>query len=140
MQIRLHAPQDRSLLPSLFAAIDEALASAGIDRALAVDVQLVTEEVVCNAIEHGARPGVEHEVTVDITINDDRITLHFRDDGHPFDPLSQPEPDLDADIDGRPIGGLGVHMVRTLADEIAYVREDRHNVLHVVLLRPIAGA
>ena len=39
-----------------------------------------------------------------------------------------------------PIGGLGVHMVRTLADEIAYVREDRHNVLHVVLLRPIADA
>lgn len=140
MQIRLRAPQDRSLLPSLFAAIDEALASAGIDRALADDVQLVTEEVVCNAIDHGARPGVEHEVIVDIAIDHDRVTLHFRDDGHPFDPLSQPAPDLDADIDGRPIGGLGVHLIRTLADEIAYVREDRYNVLHVVLLRPAAGA
>lgn len=128
------------MLPSLFAAIDEALTSAGIARELADDVQLVTEEVVCNAIDHGAKPGLEHEITVDIAIDDDRITLHFRDDGHPFDPLSQPPPDLDADIDDRAIGGLGVHLIRTLADEIAYNREDRYNVLHVVLLRPGMGA
>jgi anti-sigma regulatory factor (Ser/Thr protein kinase) len=140
MQIRLRAPQDRALLPSLFAAIDEALTGAGIDRALADDVQLVTEEVVCNAIDHGATPGAQHEVIVDITVDDDRIVLHFRDDGQPFDPLSQPEPDLDADIDSRPLGGLGVHLIRTLADEITYGRDDRHNVLHVVLLRSAAGA
>lgn len=135
MQIQLRAPQDRELLPSLLAAIDEAMASAGIPHALAHDVRVVSEEVVCNAIDHGLRPGNEHEVTVDIAIRDDRVSLCFRDDGAPFDPLSQPPPDLDADIEVRPIGGLGVHLIRTLADEITYVRESDRNVLRVVLLR-----
>ena len=78
MRIQMRAPQDRALLPSLFAAIDEALAQAGIAHALAHDVRLVSEEVVCNAIEHGQPPGGEHEVTVEIAINDDRVTLCFR--------------------------------------------------------------
>ena len=135
MQIRMRVPQDRELLPSLFAAIDEALARAGIPPALAHDVHLVSEEVVCNVLEHGQRPGGEHEITVEIGIDDDRVTLYFRDDGEPFDPLSHPPPDLEADIEERLIGGLGVHLIRTLADEITYTREGHRNVLRVVLLR-----
>lgn len=135
MQIQLRAPQDRELLPSLFAAIDEALARAGIAAALAHDIQLISEEVLCNAIDHGCRPGREHEVLVEIAIRPDRIALCFRDDGDPFDPLEHPPPDLDADIAARPLGGLGVHLIRTLADGIAYAREGHHNVLHVTLMR-----
>ena len=71
-----------------------------------------------------------------IAIGDRDITLSFRDDGAPFDPLAHPSPDLEADLEDRDIGGLGVHLVRTLADEITYVREARHNLLRVVLLRP----
>jgi anti-sigma regulatory factor (Ser/Thr protein kinase) len=136
MQIQLRAPQDRELLPSLFAAIRDALARAGISRELAHDVLLVSEEVVCNAIDYGRPPGCQHEVTVQIAIGDRDITLSFRDDGDPFDPLAHPSPDLEADLEDRDIGGLGVHLVRTLADEITYVREARHNLLRVVLLRP----
>jgi anti-sigma regulatory factor (Ser/Thr protein kinase) len=135
MQIQLRVPQDRELLPSLFAAIDDVLARAGIAHALAHDVRLVSEEVVCNAIEHGQQPDSEYEITLEIAIHDDRVTLCFRDDGEPFDPLSQPPPDLEADIGERPIGGLGVHLVRTLADEIAYTRDADRNVLRVVLRR-----
>lgn len=138
MQIQLRAPQDRELLPSLFAAIRDALARAGIARELAHDVLLVSEEVVCNAIDHGRPPGSEHEVSVQIHIGARDITLCFRDDGDPFDPLEHPPPDLDADIEDRDIGGLGVHLIRTLADEITYAREAHHNVLRVVLLRPAA--
>jgi anti-sigma regulatory factor (Ser/Thr protein kinase) len=136
MQIQLRAPQDRELLSSLFAAIRDALARAGIQRELAHDVLLVSEEVVCNAIDHGRPSGCQHEVTVQISIGDRDITLCFRDDGDPFDPLAHPPPDLEADLEDRDIGGLGVHLVRTLADEITYVREARHNLLRVVLLRP----
>ena len=135
MQIRLRAPQDRELLPSLFAAIDEALARAGTTRGTAHDVLLISEEVVCNAIDHGRPPGSAHEVTLEIDIDEERITLQFRDDGAPFDPFEHPPPDLECCIEERRIGGLGVHLVRTLADEISYVRETRHNVLRVVLLR-----
>ena len=136
MRIHLRAPQDRELLPSLFAAIDDALERAGIARELAHDVLLVSEEVVCNAIDHGRPSGSEHEVSVQIHIAARDITLSFRDDGDPFDPLAHPPPDLDADLQDRDIGGLGVHLIRTFAQEVTYVREARHNVLRVVLRRP----
>lgn len=135
MQIQLRAPQDRELLPTLFAAIEDALARAGITQPLAHDVLLVSEEVVCNAIDHGRPPGSEHEVTVDIAVRADRVALCFRDDGDAFDPLAQPAPDLDADIEDRAIGGLGIHLIRTLADEITYERSGIHNVLRITLLR-----
>ena len=135
MQIRLQVPQDRELLPSLFAAIEEALAHAGIAAALAHDVLLISEEVVCNAIDHGGCHAPGHQVTVEMAIRDDRVTLCFRDDGEPFDSLDQPPPDLEADLEERPVGGLGVHLIRTLADEIRYSREGHFNILHVVLMR-----
>lgn len=133
------APQDRALLPGLFAAVDEALIKLGVDSASIGEVRLITEEVMCNAIDHGTEPGAEHEVAVELAVERDRIVLKFRDDGAPFDPLSQAEPDLDADIDDRPLGGLGLHLVRTLANHATYAREGRYNVLHIVLLRPTAG-
>jgi sigma-B regulation protein RsbU (phosphoserine phosphatase) len=133
------APQDRALLPGLFAAIDEALIKLGVDSASIGEVRLITEEVICNAIDHGTEPGAEHEVAVELAVERDRIVLKFRDDGAPFDPLSQAGPDLDADIDDRPLGGLGLHLVRTLANHATYAREGRYNVLHIVLLRPTAG-
>lgn len=135
MQIQLRVPQDRELLPSLFVAIDEALARAGIAPSLANDIRLVSEEVVCNALAHGRQAGDGHEVIVEMSVREDRILLCFRDDGAPFDPLEHPPPDLECDLEERQIGGLGVHLIRTLADEIAYVREGRHNILHVVLMR-----
>lgn len=133
MQIQLRAPQDRELLSSLFAAIRDALARAGIPRELAHDVLLVSEEVVCNAIDHGRPSGCQHEVTVQISIGDRDITLCFRDDGDPFDPLAHPPPALDDDILERPIGGLGVHLILELAKSVSYTRVEPHNILHVVL-------
>ena len=135
MQIQLRVPQDRELLPSLFAAIDEALTRGGIASPLAHDIRLISEEVVCNALAHGRPVGAGHEVIVEMSVREDRVLLCFRDDGAPFDPLEQPLPNLECDIEERPIGGLGVHLIRTLADEISYVREGRHNILHVVLMR-----
>lgn len=133
------APQQRARLPELFDAVAQALADAGIDRERIDDVRLISEEVMCNAIDHGARPGGEHEVTLELAIERERIALHFRDDGPPFDPLAQPAPDLEADIDERPLGGLGLHLIRSLADEARYVRDEPYNVLHLVLSRPDAG-
>ena len=139
MRHHFRAPQERALLPGLLATLDEALTKAGVDRARAGEVRLIAEEVMCNAVDYGARPGIEHEVVLDLTIGHDRIALDFRDDGPAFDPLSQAEPDLDADIDDRPLGGLGLRLIRSLADEATYAREGRYNLLHIVLLRTDTG-
>ncbi len=75
-----------------------------------------------------------------IGVDGDRITLEFRDDCVAYNPLERDEPDLDADIEDRPIGGLGVHLIRQLAEEVSYVREEPHNILRVVLRAEPSGS
>ncbi|MND04390.1 Serine/threonine-protein kinase BtrW [compost metagenome] len=59
------------------------------------------------------------------------IRLDFVDDGAPFDPLVAAPPDLNADIVERGVGGLGLHLIRELADNCHYARRDGCNILHV---------
>jgi serine/threonine-protein kinase RsbW len=55
--------------------------------------------------------------------------VEVEDDGRPFDPLLVPPPDLTLPLERRPIGGLGIHLIRSLMDEVAYARHDGRNVL-----------
>lgn len=133
MRIRLQVPREEGQMGDLVAAIDGVLAREGVPPGVVHDVQLVTEEVVCNALDYGRVEGREHEISVGIGIDGDLITLEFRDDCVAFNPLERPGPDLDADIADRPIGGLGVHLIRQLAEDVSYTRQEPHNILRVVL-------
>src|SRR3546814_19164958 len=72
-------------------------------------------------------PTGQRELSVDIGIDGDRLSLQFSDDGAPFDPTATAAPNLDADIDDRPIGGLGLHLIKQLAEEISYRRDGGFN-------------
>ena len=133
MELRLRIPGESKQLRDLLAAIDGVLAREAVHPGVAHDVQLIVEEVVCNALDHGAMEGREHEVAVGLSFGEGRIRLEFRDDCRAYNPLEQPDPDLHADILERPIGGLGVHLVRELAEEVSYARREPHNILRVVL-------
>jgi serine/threonine-protein kinase RsbW len=134
MRLRLQIPCERTQLGLLLDSIEQSLLEHGIARELRDDMRLIAEEVVSNAIEHGedGEP-TPRRIAVDIARDDDGLHVEFRDNGKPFDPLDQEPPELDADIVDRPIGGLGVHLVRELARSVRYVREEPYNVLHVVL-------
>lgn len=135
MLIRLIVPGEYARVEDLNASLEVVLGRHGIDRALRDDVRLIVEELASNAIDYGGDPvgAPQHELSVDISIQGDLLTLEFRDTGAPFDPLSAPEPDLDADIKERAIGGLGVYLIRQLAHQITYQRTDRCNILRVSL-------
>jgi len=136
VKARLQPPLPADAVRRLLAQVDAGLAGHGLPATLMHDVQLVVEEVACNVIDHGAESGREPSLELVATVEGHQLAIEFRDDGRPFDPLSQPGPDLDADIADRPIGGLGVHLVRELAEEIAYARADEKNVLRIVLHIP----
>jgi serine/threonine-protein kinase RsbW len=57
------------------------------------------------------------------------LTVSYRDGGQAFNPLEQAEPDISQGADDRPIGGLGIHLVRNMMDSLEYCREARQNVL-----------
>ncbi len=112
-------------------AIDECLGSHGIDAEGQSDVRLVLEELVANAIDHGGAV----ECTVDLSFTERTMTLKIIDDGSAFNPLDGPDLELDADDLDRPIGGLGLHLIKTLSLDAVYAREDDRNRLTLVLPR-----
>lgn len=112
-------------------AIEDCLVQHGIDKAGRADVRLVLEELLANALDHGGAS----DCSVELDFEPATIVLRIEDDGHAFDPLATPTLELDADDPDRPVGGLGIHLVKTLALDSRYVREDERNRLTLLLPR-----
>jgi anti-sigma regulatory factor (Ser/Thr protein kinase) len=72
-------------------------------------------------------------LSVDAFVERGRVVLDIRDNGAAYDPLGHAPPDLDADIADRPIGGLGIHLVRELAQDACYRRDGGWNLLRIEL-------
>ncbi|HZV38820.1 MAG TPA: ATP-binding protein [Pseudoxanthomonas sp.] len=139
MLIRLIVPGEEARVEDLNASLEAVLTRHRIDAGLRGDVRLIVEELASNAITHGGADA-QGELSVRLTIADGLLSLEFRDDGAPFDPLDAPEPDLDADIMDRDIGGLGLHLIRQLAEELRYERIDGSNLLRIKLRIPTERA
>lgn len=97
-------------------------------------VVLALEEVATNVVRHGGGEEGTSEIEIEVVSTDEEVRVEVRDRGKPFDPFHDaPEPDIDASIEDRKIGGLGVHFVRVLMDEASYRREDGRN--HVTMVK-----
>ena len=102
-----------------------------------MNLNLSLDELITNIISYGYRDGEEHEIRITLTEEEGSLTVVLEDDGIAFDPLSEvSEPDLDADVEERRIGGLGVHFVKSLMDEVAYERRDGRNRLTLIQRSP----
>lgn len=104
---------------------------------LTFKVNLVLEELGLNILTHGGKSSDRRpEIEIVLTSEDDVLTIEVLDDGQPFDPLEDaPNPNVDASIEDRSIGGLGIHLVRTLMDDLRYQRDDGKNHLTMVARR-----
>ncbi len=102
-------------------------------RALSEEVEyqvnLVLDEVVSNVIRHGYRDRQQHEILVDLLLRNGELTIRVEDDGIQFSPLQVPPPDITKPINERPVGGLGIYMVRQIMDSLDYRRENGKNSL-----------
>ena len=94
---------------------------------------LVVEELGLNVINHAYR-GQSGEFEIIITSEEQAITVEIIDNGPPFNMLQDaPLPDVEAEIEERPIGGLGIHLVKTMMDELHYKRDQERN--HLILIK-----
>lgn len=100
-----------------------------IPAPVAYKFSLALDETLTNAISYAFADGTRHEIEVHVESSGGYLTAVVSDDGAPFDPLSQPAPDLRAPIDQRKIGGLGLHLLRKLMDAVEYRRRDGRNHL-----------
>lgn len=100
---------------------------------LTMRANLILEELVLNTLTHGDTSGLT-EIDLELESNDHALTIRLTDDGSPFNPLTDaPEPDLTLSLGERPIGGLGVYLVRTMGEELEYRRENNRNHLKLVV-------
>lgn len=95
-------------------------------------VPLAIEEIVTNCIQYGYDDAKEHTIEIALSVADGKLRMTFVDDGHSFDPLARAAPDVSRPAEEREIGGLGIHLLRTMTDEIAYERRDGTNRLTLV--------
>jgi len=103
------------------------------------NLHLVLDEIVSNIIRHGGGADADRHVDVSLAVNGDRVTVDVVDNGVAFDPLVRPGPNLDLPIAQRPIGGLGIHIVKALSETIAYHRDDGRNHLTLTMILGRSG-
>jgi len=130
----LRIATDDGAVTGLLDRLETYAEAAALPPRLAYQLALVCEELVTNVAIHGTSglPPATY-VALKILWREPLLHLWFEDDGPPFDPLSLMAPDTAAELDQRDIGGLGIHLVRTLAREIRYERAGPHNRIDLIL-------
>ncbi len=108
----------------------------GISKAVSWPVEVSLDEVMANVVEHalggrGNAATVDVEIRLELGVEPPVCEMMVVDDGPEFDPLSVAEPDPSLGIEERPIGGLGLALVRRLMDEVQYERRDGKNRLRL---------
>ena len=91
------------------------------------DLHLSVDEVVNNIVRH-AHPR-HPDVVIEVAVVDDALEIRIADDGDPFDPTGRPDPDTTLPLEERPIGGLGIFLVRQLMSDVRYRRSRGRNRL-----------
>ena len=123
----------RSEIARMFSILEAFCESNHISEDDLFNIRLVLDEAVINVIVHGFEDTREHVIDVSLSLAADVLAIHIDDDGMPYNPLSAPAPRFDLPIEQRRIGGLGVHIMKTLARTVEYRRENNRNHLSIEL-------
>jgi serine/threonine-protein kinase RsbW len=92
---------------------------------------LALEEHLTNVLNHGFEPDAARWMAVRLKVADDGLLAEVADTGKAFNPLDAPPVDITIPLAEKPLGGLGVHILRQVMDEISYAHEDGKNVLRM---------
>lgn len=99
-------------------------------------VALAFEEMATNIIKYGfEKDGAFHQIDVRLSADADMLKLELEDSGIEFNPLNLGEPELADPVEQREIGGLGIHLVKRMADALDYRRENGRNLLTITVKR-----
>jgi len=116
-------------------ALLSALDTFAREKHLAVSVRqaadLALEEHLTNVLHYAYQDSGRHEIRVRLELEQGYLVIEIEDDGKAFDPLSLPEVDTSRPLDQKPMGGLGIHLIRKFMDEVRYRREANKNILHL---------
>ncbi len=116
-------------VPRLVELLDSFGTGAGLSDDVVFRLTVSLDEVVTNIVRHGFADEGGHEILLSVAVRDGLVTAVVSDDAPAFDLRAIPPADVEAPIELRPIGGLGVHLVRSLTHELDYRRDADRNIL-----------
>jgi sigma-B regulation protein RsbU (phosphoserine phosphatase) len=112
--------------------IKSVMEELSVDKSLGRELRLAIEEAVVNVINYAYPAGTEGDITIKITSDGNTLHCQIIDAGIPFDPTTKDRTDTTLSVQERPVGGLGILLVRELMDSINYERIDGQNVLTLI--------
>ncbi len=130
-EFKLKVKSDLGNLSSIADFTNVSTRELGLNEKGVFQLQLAVDEVVSNIILHG----YTHQTgPIHLTIwkENDKIIIQIQDRGEPFNPLEADEPDLQAPLEERSPGGLGIHFLKTVTDHVHYQFKDEKNILTMV--------
>lgn len=113
--------------------VESLLAEKDCSPKVMMQLELVVEEIFSNIANYAYGDEVG-QVTIEGCLEDNaaKIRLKFVDKGTPYNPLEKPDPDVTLGLEDRPIGGLGIYLVKNNVDDIFYQHEDEQNILTII--------
>lgn len=126
---RLTIGANRSEIARVAAAFAEFADAHALPASVRRSMHVVLDELLTNTMVYGFAGREGGEVTVEAMLRPDRVCVTLTDDGRPFDPFAMEAPDTTLTTQARRIGGLGIHLVRQMMDEVSYHRRADRNVL-----------
>ncbi len=101
----------------------------GLSEACITDINICLDELFTNIVSYGFTDDLEHIIKFTINVDNNVLTLTIEDEGIAFNPLEKKDPEIPADLIDVRIGGLGIHIVRKLMDDMSYERKRGKNKL-----------
>jgi anti-sigma regulatory factor (Ser/Thr protein kinase) len=122
-------------LESLMHASTNFLEDQGISHQAVYRINLALEEMITNIIRHGYDDYDEHKIVVSIEVRENELAARIEDDGHAFNPLESEKTGAVGSLDDPKVGGVGIHLIRKLIDQVTYKRENEKNILELTMRR-----
>lgn len=107
--------------------VDQLGAEHRLPQEVIADVCVALDEILTNIVDYAYTNDAEHEIRIRFEVLDNVLKVVIEDDGAPFNPLAIPAPDVSAPLHERRVGGVGIHFVRKLMDEVTYDRAGERN-------------
>ena len=119
-------------IPLLAEFIEAIAQEMELDQSLALGLNLALEEAVTNVILYAYPQGTDGQVEIEARAEDKALEFVISDGGTAFDPTARKDADIHASLQDRPIGGLGIHLIRHIMDSVRYERKNDRNILTII--------
>ena len=133
MGMNIKLPADINNLGKFLSAFRDFAKQHGFPRDKAQEVEIALEEILVNIINHAYPEGSgDLELDCEHGLVDNALRLEVSDAGIYFDVLGQPDPNVQASAEDRPVGGLGIYLVKKMMDQVSHERRGGKNILRLV--------